>query len=121
GPSGGCGGPGAAQRPRRAPSPPRTSTATGPRPPSPAPWVPPSTTTEPPCGPTPWPRPTACAAGTSPLWSSGGGGARSRGGGWAEPAPAWVPDVRVERIPEASHWVQADAPERVNQLMVDFL
>jgi pimeloyl-ACP methyl ester carboxylesterase len=29
--------------------------------------------------------------------------------------------VRVERIPEASHWVQADAPERVNQLMVDFL
>jgi pimeloyl-ACP methyl ester carboxylesterase len=29
--------------------------------------------------------------------------------------------VRVERIPEASHWVQADAPKRVNQLMVDFL
>jgi hypothetical protein len=29
--------------------------------------------------------------------------------------------VRVERIAEASHWVQADAPERVNQLMVDFL
>jgi epoxide hydrolase 4 len=29
--------------------------------------------------------------------------------------------VRVERIPEASHWVQADAPERVNQLMVEFL
>jgi epoxide hydrolase 4 len=39
----------------------------------------------------------------------------------AEPDPAWVPDVRVERIAEASHWVQADAPERVNQLMVDFL
>jgi pimeloyl-ACP methyl ester carboxylesterase len=39
----------------------------------------------------------------------------------AEPDPAWVPEVRVERIPEASHWVQADAPERVNQLMVDFL
>jgi pimeloyl-ACP methyl ester carboxylesterase len=29
--------------------------------------------------------------------------------------------VRVERIPQASHWVQADAPERVNQLMVEFL
>jgi pimeloyl-ACP methyl ester carboxylesterase len=29
--------------------------------------------------------------------------------------------VRVERIAEASHWVQADAPEQVNQLMVDFL
>jgi pimeloyl-ACP methyl ester carboxylesterase len=39
----------------------------------------------------------------------------------AKPGPAWVPEVRVERIPEASHWVQADAPERVNQLMVDFL
>jgi epoxide hydrolase 4 len=39
----------------------------------------------------------------------------------AEPDRAWVPEVRVERITEASHWVQADAPERVNQLMVDFL
>jgi pimeloyl-ACP methyl ester carboxylesterase len=29
--------------------------------------------------------------------------------------------VRVERIAEASHWVQADAPERVNPLMVEFL
>jgi pimeloyl-ACP methyl ester carboxylesterase len=29
--------------------------------------------------------------------------------------------VRVERIPQASHLVQADAPERVNQLMVEFL
>jgi pimeloyl-ACP methyl ester carboxylesterase len=39
----------------------------------------------------------------------------------AEPDRAWVPDVRVERIAQASHWVQADAPDRVNQLMVDFL
>jgi pimeloyl-ACP methyl ester carboxylesterase len=39
----------------------------------------------------------------------------------AEPDRAWVPEVRVERIAEASHWVQADAPERVNQLMVEFL
>ena len=39
----------------------------------------------------------------------------------AEPDRAWVPDVRVERISEASHWLQADAPERVNQLMLDFL
>jgi pimeloyl-ACP methyl ester carboxylesterase len=39
----------------------------------------------------------------------------------AEPDRAWVPNVRVERIAEASHWVQADAPERVTQLMVDFL
>jgi pimeloyl-ACP methyl ester carboxylesterase len=33
----------------------------------------------------------------------------------------WVPNIRVERIPEASHWVQIDAPERVNDLMLDFL
>ena len=39
----------------------------------------------------------------------------------AAPDRAWVPDVRVERIAEASHWVQADDPERVNQLIVDFL
>ena len=39
----------------------------------------------------------------------------------AEPDHVWVPEVRVERIAEASHWVQADALERVNQLMVDFL
>jgi pimeloyl-ACP methyl ester carboxylesterase len=39
----------------------------------------------------------------------------------AEPDRAWVPDVRVERIAEASHWVQADAPQRVTKLMVDFL
>ena len=43
--------------------------------------------------------------------------------GWelAEPDRAWVPNVRIERIDEASHWVQADAPARVNQLMVNFL
>jgi pimeloyl-ACP methyl ester carboxylesterase len=33
----------------------------------------------------------------------------------------WVPNVRVERLPDASHWVQCDAPERVNELMVEFL
>ena len=33
----------------------------------------------------------------------------------------WVPGVRVERIPEASHWVQVDAAERVNELMIEFL
>jgi len=46
---------------------------------------------------------------------------RSLGRELAEPDRAWVPDVRVERIAEASHWVQADDPEQVNQLMVDFL
>ena len=33
----------------------------------------------------------------------------------------YVADLRVERIAEASHWVLADAPERVNRLMIDFL
>lgn len=33
----------------------------------------------------------------------------------------WAPNLRVERIPDASHWVQNDAPERVNELILDFL
>jgi pimeloyl-ACP methyl ester carboxylesterase len=32
----------------------------------------------------------------------------------------WVPDVRIERLPAASHWVQADAPERVSELLIRF-
>ena len=39
----------------------------------------------------------------------------------AEPSRAWVPNVRVERLADASHWVQNDQPERVNQLLVEFL
>ncbi len=34
---------------------------------------------------------------------------------------AWVPNLRVERLPDASHWVAADAPERVNRLLIDFM
>lgn len=33
----------------------------------------------------------------------------------------WVPNLTVARIPGASHWVQTDAPERVNALMLGFL
>jgi hypothetical protein len=33
----------------------------------------------------------------------------------------WVPDLRVVRLPDASHWVQNDAPDRINRLMIDFL
>lgn len=32
-----------------------------------------------------------------------------------------VEDVRIERLPEASHWVQADAPEEVSRLLLRFL
>jgi epoxide hydrolase 4 len=45
---------------------------------------------------------------------------RHLGSELAEPAPEWVPNVRVERIPDATHWVQHDAPERVNELLVEF-
>jgi pimeloyl-ACP methyl ester carboxylesterase len=33
----------------------------------------------------------------------------------------WVPKLQLERIPDASHWVQTEVPERVNNLMVEFL
>jgi pimeloyl-ACP methyl ester carboxylesterase len=39
----------------------------------------------------------------------------------ADPPVKWVPNARLETIPDASHWVQLAAPERVNQLMLDFL
>jgi epoxide hydrolase 4 len=39
----------------------------------------------------------------------------------AEPHHADVPNLdRVERLPDASHWVHHDAAERVNQLLIDF-
>jgi pimeloyl-ACP methyl ester carboxylesterase len=37
----------------------------------------------------------------------------------AVPPADWVTNARVERIPEASHWVQRDAPERVNALLLE--
>jgi epoxide hydrolase 4 len=33
----------------------------------------------------------------------------------------WVTDLRVEHIPDASHWIMADRPERVNDLMIEFM
>ena len=37
----------------------------------------------------------------------------------ADPDPALVPDVRVVKLPDASHWVQHDEPERVSTLLVE--
>jgi pimeloyl-ACP methyl ester carboxylesterase len=34
---------------------------------------------------------------------------------------AWVPNLSVVRFPDVSHWIQNDAPEPVNRLMVEFL
>ena len=39
----------------------------------------------------------------------------------ATPPSRIVPDARVEFIPDASHWVQVDAPARVNELLLPFL
>ena len=39
----------------------------------------------------------------------------------AIPPRKLVPNARVEFLPEASHWVQVDAPSRVNALLVPFL
>jgi pimeloyl-ACP methyl ester carboxylesterase len=63
----------------------------------------------------PW-RPVA--AETLIIW---GERDRSLGSELAEPDRRWVPRFRLERIPEATHWVQADAPERVNELLLAFL
>jgi epoxide hydrolase 4 len=37
----------------------------------------------------------------------------------ADPDPRWVPDVRVVKLPDASHWVQHDEPERVSTLLIE--
>jgi pimeloyl-ACP methyl ester carboxylesterase len=34
---------------------------------------------------------------------------------------SWVTNLSVVRFPDVSHWIQNDAPERVNWLMVEFL
>jgi pimeloyl-ACP methyl ester carboxylesterase len=34
---------------------------------------------------------------------------------------AWVPDLRVVRLPEAGHWVHQEQPEQVNQALIEFL
>ena len=64
------------------------------------------------------PRVSVIEAETLVIW---GEKDRWLGSGLAAPEPRWVPHARVERIANASHWVQADAPEEVNALLLDFL
>jgi pimeloyl-ACP methyl ester carboxylesterase len=46
---------------------------------------------------------------------------RHLGAELAEPSPEDVPNLeRVVRLPDASHWVQHDEPERVSGLLIDF-
>jgi pimeloyl-ACP methyl ester carboxylesterase len=39
----------------------------------------------------------------------------------AEPDRRLVPNARVVHVPDASHWIQTDRPERVNELLLAFL
>ena len=59
------------------------------------------------------------SAPTLVIW---GEGDRYLGPKLAEPHHEDVPNLdRVERLPNASHWVHHDEAERVNELLVDFL
>ena len=61
----------------------------------------------------------AVSAPTLVIW---GQGDRYLGPKLAEPHHEDVPNLeRVERLPDASHWVHHDEAERVNELLVDFL
>ena len=56
-----------------------------------------------------------------PPSSSGASSDRYLGPTLAEPHQDDVPNLdRVERLPDASHWVHHDEAERVNQLLIDF-
>lgn len=39
----------------------------------------------------------------------------------AEPPPRFVPNAKVVHLPEATHWVQNSAPEKVNELLLQFI
>jgi len=43
------------------------------------------------------------------------------GTGLLDGLDAWVRCLRIERLPGVTHWVQNEAPERVNELMIEFL
>jgi pimeloyl-ACP methyl ester carboxylesterase len=43
------------------------------------------------------------------------------GAGLSEGLDEWIPDLRVERFPDASHWVQCDAREEVTDALLEFL
>ncbi len=43
------------------------------------------------------------------------------GSEWAEPLPRWVPNLRMERLPDVGHWPHIDQPDRVNSMLLDFL
>jgi len=38
----------------------------------------------------------------------------------AEPDRLWVPNLRIERVPDTGHWPHIDRPELVNAMLLDF-
>jgi len=46
---------------------------------------------------------------------------RALGKEMAAPPARFVPNAKVVHIPEATHWVQNDVPEKVNELLVQFI
>jgi len=46
---------------------------------------------------------------------------RYLGNDLADPGRDVVPNLRLEKLPESSHWVQVDGRGRVNELILDFL
>ena len=46
---------------------------------------------------------------------------RYLGNDLADPGRDVVPNLRLEKLPESSHWVQVDGRDRVNELILDFL
>ena len=50
-----------------------------------------------------------------------GEGDRFLGKELAEPDPSWVPNLRLEWLPDASHFVAEDRPAEVNSLLIEFL
>jgi pimeloyl-ACP methyl ester carboxylesterase len=66
----------------------------------------------------PRPEPVPIAAPTLFIWGMRDQALSPRN---TEGLEDWVPDLRIERIPDSSHWVMSDVPERTNELLAGFL
>lgn len=66
----------------------------------------------------PRPKPVPVRAPTLLIWGMKDQALSPRN---AEGLEAWVPDLRVERIADSSHWVMSDVPERASELIAGFL
>jgi pimeloyl-ACP methyl ester carboxylesterase len=64
------------------------------------------------------PRPVPVRAPTLVIWGMRDEALSSRN---LDGLERWVPDLRVERLDDSSHWVMSEVPERVNTLLAGFL